>query len=206
MGRHLDSKEKKFIERNYQEMTYREIAERLGRHIGTVQGYVWRNGWKKYKPVISSETQFIIDNHANMTSKELSEKTGRPRSTVQACLNHYGLKAKTSEYNACKFTDEIGEYILAHHKEESTRQLAKHCGVSQYTMLRYLKKLEVAPRKTGRVENRYNKLEKDKLLKCLRDWGLTFQDIGDILGVTRQRVQQIFQRFGVEAFDESENG
>ena len=202
MLKRMTSKERKFIEKNYEEMTYREIAEKLGRSVYTVRDYAWKNGLKKQKKVVSKEVQFILDNYSEMTLKEMSEKLKRPRVTIYAYLHRHGLKAKPSETNVSKLTDEVREYILEHHKEESTYQLAKHCDVSKYTMNRYLKQLGVASREVDRIENRHNRMGRDRLLKCMKEWGLTFQEIGDILGVTRQRVHQIFQQFSVDEIRE----
>lgn len=80
--------------------------------------------------------------------------------------------------------NDLDEYILKNKDSIDVNELVEKFGLSVPTVYRHLSILNVKPSK-----NRNNQRREE--FKALKDEGKTYQEIGNIYGISRQRVEQI---------------
>lgn len=80
--------------------------------------------------------------------------------------------------------NDLDEYIMKNKDSINVNELMEKFGLSIATVYRHLSILKVKPNKTHNNQRREE-------FKALRDEGKTYQEIGDMYGISRQRVEQI---------------
>ncbi|KXA89188.1 hypothetical protein AKJ62_03615 [candidate division MSBL1 archaeon SCGC-AAA259D14] len=91
-GKSWTEKEVEFLKGNYQDMTYKEIGEELGRSEIAIQHKAKRLELTKQKSWTEEEVKFLKENYQDMTYKEIGEKLGRSEGTVGDEARRLGLK------------------------------------------------------------------------------------------------------------------
>jgi biotin operon repressor len=84
MGNQWSSEEIAFLEANYQKLTYKEIAEKLGRSENAVACKLSQLKLKKERRWTAEEIEFLKQNYIRLSVKEIAEKLGRTLEAVRA--------------------------------------------------------------------------------------------------------------------------
>lgn len=86
MGKRWTKGEIDFLYTNFDEMTYEEMGEYLGRKPSTICMYAKRHGLVKKMNGHATKTEeyiFIMDNYEKMTSKDIAVALNRTVSSIQ---------------------------------------------------------------------------------------------------------------------------
>jgi hypothetical protein len=84
MGRLWTSEEIAFLEANYQKLTAKEIAEKLGRSESAVECKLSQLKLTRERRWTKEEIEFVKQNYSRLSAKEIAEKLGRTVEAVRA--------------------------------------------------------------------------------------------------------------------------
>ena len=80
----------KFIFENYQTMTQKEMAEKLGISIGGVEYYIRKNKWFSRDIFSTDDIQYMINNYQTMQCKDIADHLGFTERQIRGKLNNMG--------------------------------------------------------------------------------------------------------------------
>lgn len=162
-----------FIRENYQNMSQREIAEKLGNNVtpSDIQYWLRKNNLYKKKYMFSSEAiDYMIDNYMTMSYKEIAEHLNLTERQVRGKLNNMGY-TKLRKFNKDYFHNidsELKAYFLGFifadgwvvYKPESRNY---EFGMELHSKDKYI--LDALNNEIGGVHNIYHDNPKQRIIK-----------------------------------------
>ena len=137
--------------------------------------------------IMESRKSYILANAKTKTLGEIAQALSISQMTVRGIYERMGLPVFS---NCTRKREALKSRILSSHGEKSISEIADECGFSYVTVARACRELGVKPLrpKTGRKKTISSR---DEMIECLARNGFTYESIGDVFGITRQRIEQI---------------
>lgn len=128
-----------FLIENRENMTVREIAEKLGRTLNAVNSrmkYIF--GCKKIKKWDHTEDEFILENYKNMSQTEIARILGRKKYAICYRARKLGLPKRKP------YIEYEKNYIKDNYKKETPKEIAEKLGRTEGSVKRMAREIGVA--------------------------------------------------------------
>lgn len=185
----LTNDEKKFIEKNFKQMTVPEMSKQLGRKEVTIYAYLRRNKMECKKTVLfmtEDEKEKIINMKMNgMSNKEICRNIGRSEAIVGKILRENEMTRKKHQKMWEKWEDDF----LLSNKDMKLHELADILGRTTASIQGRKKQLHITKRR--------NYVPHEKILE-MHDSGLGENEISIQTGYAIRTIQNILVRNGIK--------
>ncbi|SON52707.1 DNA-binding protein [Vibrio tapetis] len=158
---------------------------------------VGRNGAIRagYQPYSHAEDSFLMENYQQIPIAEVSGALGRSRGSIIARVKKLardGFMSYKPTYLKTRYTAQEDKFIIANQASMSFREVATALGRNLGSVKYRASRLGVSYAKISDSHHRTKYTADDvELMRQLRDYGLSFVEIGDKFGVAASQARRI---------------
>lgn len=136
---------------------------------------------------MESRKSYILANAKTKTLGEIAQALSISQMTARGIYDKLGLPALS---NCGRRKKALKSCILLSYKEKSAGEIAREFGCSYATVAKACRELGIKAlrKKPGREKTLASR---DEMIACLARNGFTYESIGSVLGVSKQRIEQI---------------
>ena len=168
--RNYANEEIKYIEDNYNNLSVKQIAEKLNKKEGSIYNAIRKLGLKKqeHKPWTDEEKIFLKENYMNMTNGEIAIKLNRTFNSISAQMDNLGL------IRSKPWTFEEEQYLIDNFKSMSHKDMGKVLNRTEdsvrakcFDMDLYKKEIPWTEYELSFIRNNYMEMSNSEISKIL---------------------------------------